>query len=211
MKKRHGHGFTLVEIIVAVAILGVITVPIMSVLVRTTQINARARNVQKATDLGQNLMEGIREYTMEEVIQQCLQADGSLKVIYSSIITYNPKEYKKLDGTADFTQSLQKAANSSTNYLYGELDKATTYTSFGGDQYNFGLCGIQYNKSTFDATITFEKYVEESSNTNGNQDTSSTNPYCIYNVTITIYSSREGAHFSSQAKLATLTGAVQNK
>ena len=44
MKKN--KGFTLVEVIVAVALLGVITVPIMSTLVRTAQINAKARNVQ---------------------------------------------------------------------------------------------------------------------------------------------------------------------
>jgi prepilin-type N-terminal cleavage/methylation domain-containing protein len=215
MSRCRRKGFTLVEVIVAVALLAVVTVPIISSMVRTTQINSKARLVQKATDLGQNLMEGIREYTMEEVIDQCLKSGNGFKIIYSSIISYNPKGYQYLDASGNFEQELQAAANKAQNGkndpIYGMVDNNQTYTSYGGDKYNFAFCGIGYNNNTFDAVVTFEKYVDKSDDANGNQDTSAASPYCVYNVTVKIYLSAEGAHFADSAKLATLTGAVQNK
>lgn len=215
MDKCKRKGFTLVEVIVAVALLAAVTVPIISVMVRTTQINSRARLVQKATDLGQNLMEGIREYTMEEVIDQCLKSGEGFKIIYSSIISYNPNGYQYLDASGNFEQELQTAVNTvqstGSDPIYGMVDDSRTYTSFGGDRYNFAFCGIVYNNNTFDAVVTFEKYAGEQEDENGNQDTSETSPYCIYNVTVKIYLSQQGTHFTDSAKLATLTGAVQNK
>ena len=152
---------------------------------------------------------------MEEVIDQCLRSGNDFKIIYSSIISYKPTEYAYLDGTGDFVEQLQTKANTGSDdtedTIIGTVDDSKTYTSFGGDKYNFAFSGIEYNKSTFDAVVTFEKYVEPSENENGNQNTSGSDPYCIYNVTITIYKSLCGAHFSKDAKLTEITGAVQNK
>lgn len=213
MSKNRRKGFTLVEVIIAVALLAIVVMPVASVMVRTAQLNARARTLQKATDLGQNLMEGIREYTMEEVIDQCLKSGNGFKIIYSSIISYNPKGYQYLDASGNFEKELQAAANQEqgTDPIYGMVDDSQTYTSFGGDKYNFAFCNIVYNNTKFDAVVTFEKYVEESDGAGDDQDTSAASPYCIYNVTVTVYLSMNGAHFTDSAKLATLTGAVQNK
>lgn len=223
-------GFTMVELIIAVAILGVVTVPIVSSMMRTAQINAKSRALQKATDLAQNLMEGIREYTMEEVIEQCIEPED-FSLIYSSIITYQPTTYGYIDSSSStFQEGLQNAAINNS-YIYGEIKTETetstesnnantngsepetttaastasgsVYVSYTEETYNFAFCDIEYNKSDFDAIVTFEKYIPD-----GN---TADIEYYVYEVTITIYTSNTTERFADNARITSLTGAVQNK
>ncbi len=210
-KKNKTAGFSLIEIVVAVALLGIVTVPIMSAMIRTAQINQKARNLQKATDLAQNLMEGIREYTMKEVIDQCIAPGDGFKVIYSSIIDYEPDGYTYLDAGQNFLTQLQDTTDDDP--IYGMVE--TTYTSLGDDEYNFAFCGITYNKTEFDAIVTFTKYEEEDETDPANgqvvsKSQAEVGPYCIYEVEVTIYSAL-GERFSDSARITSVTGAVQNE
>ena len=222
----------MVELIIAVAILGVVTVPIISSMIQTANINAKSRSMQKATDLAQNLMEGIREYTMQEVIDQCI-TPNDFSLIYSSIISYEPTTYEFIDAssTSTFQEELQKATIDNS-YIYGEIKTeteteteteavsgvietesetetsaaassgGTVYAAYNENSYDFAFCNIYYNKSYFDAIVTFEKYIPD-----GEENL----PYYVYEVTVTIYNSNTTERFSDSERITSLTGAVQNQ
>ncbi len=95
-------------------------------------------------------------------------------------------------GTETETETETASANTS----------GSVYTSFDGSSYNFAFCDIEYNKSDFDAVVTFEKYVPD-----GGGDLE----YFVYEVTITIYTASTTERFADSARITSLTGAVENK
>lgn len=83
--RKHNEGFTLVEIVVAIAILGLIVVPCGSALLMSIRINEKAQQMMQAqlavSSAVETLMaEGIKgesaEYDMEKVL-----IDGTEKVV----------------------------------------------------------------------------------------------------------------------------------
>lgn len=53
-------GFTLLEVIVAMAILGVIVIPFSGIFVQSTNVQARAGDISKAGYIAQNVIEDVR-------------------------------------------------------------------------------------------------------------------------------------------------------
>lgn len=70
MKKAvtQNKGFSLIELLVAVAILTIIAVPIMHGFVTGARTNAKARRVEQATEVAQNVMEYIKATPLEELL-----------------------------------------------------------------------------------------------------------------------------------------------
>ena len=66
-RKQNNRGMSLVEVIIAIAILGVAIVPLLYMFVYTTQFNARARVRQRATTIAQTIMENYKAYSKEDV------------------------------------------------------------------------------------------------------------------------------------------------
>lgn len=60
-KKRHDNrGFTLIELIISIAILGVIVIPIMNMFAHSAQLNHKARTVQNTNDAASSIAEIIK-------------------------------------------------------------------------------------------------------------------------------------------------------
>lgn len=57
---RENGGFSLVEVLVAVVILAVITIPLLHCLVTGSKVNAKSKKVLNATNIAQNLMEELK-------------------------------------------------------------------------------------------------------------------------------------------------------
>ncbi|MCR5743013.1 MAG: type II secretion system GspH family protein [Lachnospiraceae bacterium] len=197
-------GFSLVEIIIAVAILGIVTVPVMTSLVRTAQINQKARILQKGTDLAQNFMETLRAETKESLVSAIYGSDISAgtdetTVDFTPLLTsldgYTVSNYEELDALTFRTQVVNKANSA------GAIEK-TAYWGMGNDQYYFAITDVEYNSSTFDVLIMLDGPA---------YGTAADNPkYYTYNVTVMIYSS-VGKSFSSDTKVTQLETAIQNK
>lgn len=66
MKNR---GYTLIELIVAIAILAIIAIPLMHGFVTSARMNAKAREIEQATTVAQNVMEEIKVTSVEELIK----------------------------------------------------------------------------------------------------------------------------------------------
>lgn len=63
--KKSNAGFTLVELIVAIALFAIVVTPICNTFITSAKINRNARRVMIATDLAQNIFEGFSEKTFE--------------------------------------------------------------------------------------------------------------------------------------------------
>ncbi|MBE5871801.1 MAG: type II secretion system protein [Lachnospiraceae bacterium] len=68
-RQRDDKGFTLVEVIIAVVILGVAFGPVLSDFMQSARVNRMAREKLAATTMAQNIMEGISAYKSEDLIK----------------------------------------------------------------------------------------------------------------------------------------------
>ncbi|MCD5401096.1 prepilin-type N-terminal cleavage/methylation domain-containing protein [candidate division NPL-UPA2 bacterium] len=60
MEEKHPRGFTLIEILVALAILGVVLVPLLSLFLQGARANRRAGMKTEAVVIAQGQMEGLK-------------------------------------------------------------------------------------------------------------------------------------------------------
>ncbi len=70
-KKRGGNkAFALVELVVAVGLFAIVVVPIMASMVTSLRLNLKSRKQMAATEVAQNVLEGIRGKTYKEVANE---------------------------------------------------------------------------------------------------------------------------------------------
>lgn len=60
MKKKANQGFSLVEVVIAIAILAIVALPLFSAFAQSAKTNAKARKIMNATNLAQNIVEDIK-------------------------------------------------------------------------------------------------------------------------------------------------------
>lgn len=66
--KRHRKGFTLMEVMVSIALIGILFTPMLAFFSNSAQTNVRIKNVQRATTAAQAVMEEFRSYQRIEDI-----------------------------------------------------------------------------------------------------------------------------------------------
>ena len=70
-------GFSLVELLIAVTILAIIVIPLLHMFITSTKINVKSRQTLRATTVAQDIMEGLKAYTLEEVRSQFEPPEGA--------------------------------------------------------------------------------------------------------------------------------------
>ncbi len=68
--KLNNAGMTLIELLVAIAIMAVALVPLLYAFVNVAKYNARARELQQTTTLGQTIMENCKAYSYDDITGQ---------------------------------------------------------------------------------------------------------------------------------------------
>ncbi len=77
-RRRLGQrGFTFVELLVAVAILGVCVAPIVSTFIVTARINLKGRQKEQALTVAQNIVEGVKAFGIEKTVEVCKSSNTS--------------------------------------------------------------------------------------------------------------------------------------
>ena len=66
IKNSSNKGFSLVEIIVAIAILAVIVLPLLNAFVTSSKLNVRSKDKLMAVETAKNIMEEMRGYKLNE-------------------------------------------------------------------------------------------------------------------------------------------------
>lgn len=85
MAAKQNKGFSLIELLVAITILAIIAVPIMHGFVTGARTNAKARRVEQATEVAQNVMEDIKAKSLEELLAgDNVRSDPTSVIIYET-------------------------------------------------------------------------------------------------------------------------------
>lgn len=116
LNTKHGKaanaGFSLVELLIAVTILAIIVIPLLHMFVTSTRINVKSRQTLRATTVAQDIMEGLKAYTLDEVRTQFSLPDGSISsdyfyptegfyIVNSKMIQDGVREIKELEPWLD--------------------------------------------------------------------------------------------------------------
>ena len=72
-KNLNNEGFTLVELLIAVAIVAVIVTPVLAAITTSMRVNKKSDDLLNETAVAQTFMEGIQEMTLEDIARQFSQ------------------------------------------------------------------------------------------------------------------------------------------
>ena len=128
--KKHTKGFTLMEILVSIAMVGILFVPLMTFFSSSLKTNTQAKNMQRVNTLAQQVMEEVRGY--DSIAEMCLTADNSGNLIRT--VSEN---------------STQPYTDPDSNMIYTD----STQTAFKNDKYYFLLKNLESDGKKYEARI----------------------------------------------------------
>lgn len=149
-KHKKEKGFTLVELILTIAILSIIVVPVLSVILTSSRNNANSRELLAASTMGDRAMEEIKTWTVDKLDNNSsgvFYEDDAIKVDYTIALEEN---YKMPEGLYKTSQAGMLQIEIGDTYfelidstgIIGTYDLASTYgIEFYGTStpYNFSL------------------------------------------------------------------------
>lgn len=224
-KRRRGKngGFTLVEVLVACAILGIALTPILTSFVSVARVNATSRKKLTATTVGESVMESVKAFALADFACQCgeLNADANnFKLLAGDLEKGTPfsgKAYEliKQTGEKSYAVLAEPSAKKSGSKI--------TFTPSGDRNYCFLIADIPMGGTTYDALVTYEYNAEKSETVIVNDD-GSTTPVAdtlgtlgvrslnYYDITVKVWKSVDGEAvirldtYLSKSPLCELTG-----
>jgi prepilin-type N-terminal cleavage/methylation domain-containing protein len=183
LKANAGKGFTLVELLAAIAILSLIVFPTMQAFVIATKYNSKARTELQATIVANAVLESARVNTIEKIYQECDgDYSGSFDLIAGNlksgkIVNFldDSDAYRGYLVSYDAANSKYVSVSTSENYASGDfknIDKfdlvqdTVTYTKNDLTNeisptatacYSYIFKGITQSNSKYDAIMILEE------------------------------------------------------
>ncbi len=123
-RKNNNKGFTLIELVVAIAVLAIVITPVLKSFVTSAKLNVKSRKLTAATNIQQSLMEGYADKTYTEILNICKKnGAGTGKYIFSTVSNnvYNsPSAWvKKPANFTELTSLASSGNNPATLYWNG--------------------------------------------------------------------------------------------
>ena len=135
-KKTSDAGFSLIELLIAVTILSIIVIPLLHMFVTSTRINVKSRQTLRATTVAQDIMEGLKAYTLEEVSAQFEPPEGMNGDTYH----YPSNGFYILNSSL-----IQGGVRDLTEDMAGHVE--------GDEIYYFGIENLKMQSGEYDALI----------------------------------------------------------
>ena len=133
-KKKSNRGFTLVEVLVAAAILSLVVTPILSSYVMIAKVNAQSRRKLSATSIANCVMESVKAFELADVAMQCNFPDiAGFHVVANS--------YDSVSETTG--PSVTKDASNNLTF------------NTGSGTYSFKIEGVKMDGTTYDVYLTY--------------------------------------------------------
>lgn len=160
-RKLNNQGLTLVELLVAMAILAVIVVPLLHAFISSMQVNAKARNSLRGTTVAQDIVEGIKAYDVDELTYQFNFPDKDFRVIDLKTVSGASVQEIRITGSvsdAAIPYTSVDAAKTKTETGHAGVfsgDGGTTHEFIGQDdgKYYFAMKSIPFHNKKYDALI----------------------------------------------------------
>lgn len=196
MKKKKNRGFTLVEVLVAAAILSLVVTPILSSFVTIARVNAKSRRKLSATTIANGVMESVKGFELKDISQQCNDSSSGFHVVAVPISGASEV------GTASYASG--------------------TFTPHDSGEYTFRITGVQMDGTTYDVELKYKRNDARSKATVNAKENNGTGAaiagltttkvlgdeavrvLTYYDVEVKVY--RGNTSFASSALLASLTG-----
>ncbi len=128
-QKVNNKGMSLVEILVAIAILTVVSMGLLQAFVSAVSYNKQAKDKQRGINLAQTIMESYKAYTLEDICRQFNNVDPF--VIYKG------------------THGIYSEAG-------GSVDAYGVFTPSVTNEYTFRMEDVRYDGKLFDVDITMQ-------------------------------------------------------
>ena len=150
-KKQNNRGFTLVELIIAVAVLGIVISPLIANFIQSGRLNKRARVNLDATNMAQDIMEGASAYSAEEFIKLFQKGDtlsGSL--LPNALSTY--ESHGECSASWDYNPDYFHYTPSGNAGTLQYVKSGTTDPDLSLTDYYFLVKGVEQgnNKNKYD-------------------------------------------------------------
>lgn len=119
-KKRNNAGMSLIEVVVAIAILSIVILPVLHTFIQSTRYNARARVHQQTTAAAQTVMENLKAYSVADICRQfqnnTFKVNGSnVMTTVISGVTFTPEGLPVSEG-GDMVFSINKMRYQNSDY-----------------------------------------------------------------------------------------------
>lgn len=211
MKMKNSKGFSLIEVLLAIVILGLVAAPILQMFVTSAQINLNSRELMAATEVATMTMEHITSMKMDggegSARDYFTKADPSGNALtripgvgYSATVTNLNVTYTDLTGFKGNTTAADDNTNNKTVYYAGATDGGTM---------GLMMNQVQYNGETFDVLVWCKP-------------TTTVGKFYTYDVTVEVYSidsvqveKSDGSTYTDYVRydecLVSINGAVANK
>lgn len=138
-EKLNNKGFSIVEVITAVVILGIVAIPVLNSFITSLRVSEKSKQLQRVTAAAESIMEGFKAYKYDELVDQF---DGT-----SAFHIYNDTALTAYScDTPDTNPALTVATTNSKGV-------ATTV-----DTAQFYMKGLNYQGTLYDAKISLLPY-----------------------------------------------------
>ncbi len=177
----NNKGLSLVELLIAVTILSIIVAPLLHAFVSSARINRKSKQTLRLTTMGQDVMEGLKAYSLEELayefdyptVSSCNVHPAGFQLISPTMLASNSKvmelsleggnKYKKVTTSTPIKQSI-KESGAAPNIEY-EFDESK-YSSH--EPYYFAVTNVSSEVSRTESykadiliTVDPRKYIND--------------------------------------------------
>lgn len=155
-KRLNSKGFTFVELLVAIAILGVCVAPIMSAFVVSSRMNLRGRRKEQALTVAQSIVEGVKAHGIVSTLNECKESNTD----DFTVIPENG-EGTKISHTVTRSTLVESTINvAGYNFWIGQTFEANAAGENNvvtkSNAYTFKLENILMGATYYDAVVTID-------------------------------------------------------
>ena len=127
-KRVDNRGLSLVELLIAIVILAVIVAPLLHAFVMSAKVNAKSKKELRETAVAQDMMEGLKAYSVEDLAYQFNYPNGGLKEYSLSFNIVDPSIIK--NGVSGLSANVLELTNVGNVFKDDDSDKSVNnYTA----------------------------------------------------------------------------------